>query len=239
LKPPLHYIKHIYWMSKKEKDRLAEDLAAKNIRMKEARGVVCSPLDERNRISCVSPEVWNQTCARQGSWYRASRKNGLHLVVSSFDLAAYGYQEKAIITRSGFIPPAAAGYEEQRDMMAEPEFQDMIPPGWRVSSDKEKEAALRWARRTGSDITDYSLLYLTHTANHANFIKPRFFIREGIDIIPYSIGHSADLCSCCLELFQVLGDGFAKKLVAPCAGAVIFAGLEPDRFLLVEKGQRL
>ena len=98
-------------MSKKEKDRLAEDLAAKNIRMKEARGVECSPLDERNRISCVSPEVWNQTCARQGSWYRASRKNGLHLVVSSFDLAAYGHQKEAVITRSGFILPAAAGHE--------------------------------------------------------------------------------------------------------------------------------
>jgi hypothetical protein len=36
-------------------------------------------------------------------------------------------------------------------------------------------------------------------------------------------------------LFQILGAEHKKKLVAPCPGAAIFARLEPDKFLLVEK----
>ncbi|MFH1351080.1 MAG: hypothetical protein ABII26_09075 [Pseudomonadota bacterium] len=99
----------------------------------------------------------------------------------------------------------------------------------------EKTLYLRWARRLGSDVEDYDALYLSHTANHANFIKPRFFIREDRDIIPYSIDRSAYLCSCCLELFQIIGERYPKKLVAPCPGATLFARLEPDRYLLVEK----
>mgnify|MGYP000047008739 CR=1 FL=1 len=62
-----------------------------------------------------------------------------------------------------------------------------------------------------------------------------FFIRDEENIIPYSIDRSAHLCSCCVELFQVLGDEFERKLVAPCPGATIFARLKPDRYLLVEK----
>jgi hypothetical protein len=85
-------------------------------------------------------------------------------------------------------------------------------------------------------VEDYDFLYLSHTANHANFIKPHFFIQENQSIIPYSIDRSAHLCSCCLELFQVLGTQYQKKLVAPCPGATIFARLKPNRYLLVKKG---
>jgi hypothetical protein len=97
----------------------------------------------------------------------------------------------------------------------------------------EKKIYLRWASRLGSDVKDYDLLYLSHTANHANFINPRFFVQDGNGIIPYSIDRSAHLCSCCVELFQVLGGKFEKNLVAPCPGAVIFARLRADRYLLV------
>jgi hypothetical protein len=38
-----------------------------------------------------------------------------------------------------------------------------------------------------------------------------------------------------VELFQVLGGDYRKKMVAPCPGATIFARLKPDRYLLVEK----
>jgi hypothetical protein len=87
----------------------------------------------------------------------------------------------------------------------------------------------------GQDVKDYDFLYLSHTANHANFIKPQFFIQDSEEIVPYSIDKSAHLCSCCIELFGVLGGEYKKKLVSPCPGATIFARLEPDRYLLVEK----
>jgi len=48
--------------------------------------------------------------------------------------------------------------------------------------------------------------------------------------------HQRHVCSCCLELFQVLGREHRKKLVMPCPGAVLFGRLEPNRFLLAERG---
>lgn len=71
--------------------------------------------------------------------------------------------------------------------------------------------------------------------NHANFINPHFFVEDEGGVIPYSIDKSAHLCSCCVELFQVLGGEFHRKLVAPCPGATIFARLKPNRYLLVER----
>ena len=112
---------------------------------------------------------------------------------------------------------------------------ERIPSDWKQVGETEKRIYLRWARRLGSDIQEYDFLYLSHTANHANFINPHFFVEDEDGVIPYSIDKSAHLCSCCVELFQVLGGEFDRKLVAPCPGATIFARLKPDRYMLVEK----
>ncbi|MBN2032133.1 MAG: hypothetical protein JW836_02575 [Deltaproteobacteria bacterium] len=231
----MDYIKHIYWLSPDETTLLRESLSAKGIKIKSAKGVVCTPLDIINKISIVAPEVWDDTCARQGSWYRASKKNGLFLLISANAVEGLAGKKAATIRAVDFRPSRLADLEEKLEMTGELDFLSKVPSGWREISDFEKRVYLRWAARLGSDIDDYDFLYLTQTANHANFIKPRFFIEENGHKIPYSIDRSAHLCSCCLELFQVLGDEHPKKLVAPCPGATIFARLEPDRYLLVEK----
>jgi hypothetical protein len=231
----MNYLKHIYWLSPNEAARIKESLEAKGIKVKSAKGVVCTPLDEINKISIVAPEVWDETCARQGSWYRASKKNGLYLVISSSDIEGLAGKKAGTIKAVDFRPPRQAGTEEKREMTGEADFLSKVPSGWKKVGDFEKRVYLRWAARLGSDVEDFDFLYLTQTANHANFIKPRFFVEENGKRIPYSIDRSAHLCSCCLELFQVLGDQHPTKLVAPCPGATIFARLEPDRFLLVEK----
>ena len=228
-------VKHIYWLTKEEVTHLEERLAARGIRLKFAKGVVCTPLDEISRIACVAPEVWNGTCSRQGSWYRASDKNGLYLVISSFDLEELKDKKAGTIRRVDFHPPETATLEDKKTLVHDPEFDRRVPPRWREITDVEKRVFLRWAAKLGGESEDFNLLYLSHTANHANFMKPRFFIREGEMIVPYSIDRSAHLCSSCLELFQVLGAEHKKKLVAPCPGAAIFARLEPDKYLLVEK----
>ena len=111
-----------------------------------------------------------------------------------------------------------------------------IPQRWQRVGEMERRILLRWALKLGSDIEDYDSLYLSHTANHANFIKPVFFIQENETLIPYSIDRSAHLCSACLEVFQVLGGDYPVKFVAPCPGMTIFARLRPDSYLRVEKG---
>jgi hypothetical protein len=228
------YLKHIYWLNSDEAISLGESLESKGIKVKSAKGVVCTPLDEINRISVVAPAVWNETCARQGSWYRASNKNGLYLVISSFELDDLSHKKAATIRPTAFRPPRLPDADEQREMTEDSEFVANVPRAWNTVSDFEMRVYLRWAHRLGSEVEDFDKLYLTQTANHANFIKPRFFVVEDGKVIPYSIDRSAHLCSCCLELFQVLGGEYLKKLVAPCPGATIFARLKPDGYLLVE-----
>jgi len=230
------YIKYIYWLTESEETRLREEFKRrKNIKIKSAKGVPCTPLDEINRISSVAPKVWNETCARQGSWYRASDKNGLYLLISSFPLVDYEDKKAATITRSLFSPPRFATMEEKKHLALDHKFINQIPPAWNRIEEKDKKTHLRWAKKFGSDITDFDLLYLSHTANHANFINPSLFIVENRDIIPYSIDRSPHLCSCCLELYQILGSQYSKKLVAPCPGAALFARLKPNQYLWVER----
>jgi len=206
---------------------------SRNIGLKSGKAVVCPGLDEISKITSVSPEVWSQTCHRQGSWYRKSEKNGQYLIISSLELEGFVQYRQAVITRSDFLLPRPATRVEKQEMVEDQEFQSLLPQEWRVISDREKRIWMRWARRLGSE-EDWDSLFLTHTANHANFIKPRFFMESDNQIIPYSIDMSANLCSCCLELFQVIGTAWRKKLVAPCAGAVLFSRLPKDRYLLVE-----
>jgi len=231
----MSYLKHIYWLTKEDVARLQEQLAAKGIKLKFAKGVVCTPLDEINKISCVAPEVWDETCARQGSWYRASDKSGLFLVVSSFDVEELKDKKAGTLRQVDFHPPKLATLEDKKALAEDPDFVQKVPFRWRQATELEKRVFLRWAARLGSDTEDFDWLHLTHTANHANFVKPRLFIRENETVIPYSIDRSAHLCSCCAEIFQVLGAEYKKKLVVPCPGAVLFARLEPDKYLLVEK----
>jgi len=229
------YKKHVYWLTKDQEAHLREELASQNIKMKSARGIVCTPLDIINKISSVAPEVWDDTCGRQGSWYRESDKNGLYLIISSFDLEGYEDKKAAVITESDFVPPKLATIEDKNDLAQDPLLKNELPDQWKRPGETEKRIYLRWAKRFGSKTNDYDFLYLSHTANHANFINPRFFIPNGNGKIPYSIDQTAHLCSCCVELFQVLGSEYNKKLVAPCPGASIFARLKPDRYLLVER----
>lgn len=234
-KPKGVYTKHIYWLTKDEEARLQGELEVRGVRIGSAKGVVCAPLDAINKISSVAPEVWGDTCARQGSWYRASDKNGLYLVISAFELAGYEDKKAATITESDFVPPRLARSEDKKAMIHDPQFARQVPSPWKQVNDAEKKIFLRWAQRLGSEVRDFEELHLSHTANHANFIQPRFFVKEEERIIPYSIDRTAHLCSCCLELFQVLGTQHDKKLVAPCPGATIFGRRIPNRYLLVEK----
>ena len=140
-----------------------------------------------------------------------------------------------MITKTDFQPPRLASPGDKEEMIRDPGFQQRIPPEWQNVDETEKRIYLRWAKRFGSQIEDYDFLFLSQTANHANFLKPRFFIERKSEAVPYSIDMTAHLCSCCLELFQILGEDFARKLVRPCPGATLFARLKPDQYFLVER----
>jgi hypothetical protein len=235
IRPERDYIKYVYWLTETEEGHLRQEMAERNIRIKSPKGVPCMPLDRISRIAILAPEVWNGTCARQGSWYRASAMNGLFLVISSFKLRDYEGKMAGTIKPSSFAPPRLATEKDKRLMVRDREFMAQIPADWERITERDKKVYLLWAKKMGSEENDFNFLYLSHTANHANFIKPRFFISEGKDRVPYSLDRTAHLCSSCLELFQIIGSQYGKKLVAPCPGATLFARLRPDQYLLVEK----
>jgi hypothetical protein len=238
MKPNQEYKKHIYWVNESQEADLRKELLQQNIKLKNAKGIVCTPLDRINKIAGVPPSVWNETCARQGSWYRQSERNGQFLIVSSFELKGHEKYRSAIITETDFAPPRLAAQEDTEALFQDGKLREKMPKEWERVQEMEKRIYLRWARRLGAEPPDYEALYRSHTANHANFIHPRFFMEDSGGPIPYSINRSAWLCSCCVELFQVLGCEYHKKLVAPCPGATIFARLKPDRYLLVENTEK-
>jgi len=228
------YKKFFYWLDQDEANRVTQSLAKKGIKVRRAKGVVCTPLDIINKVSIVAPEVWDETCKRAGAWYRTSERAGLYLLVSSRPVEGLEHALSGTITSTDFSPPRMATQEEKEALVEELERKGLIPEQWRAIDEKEKKLYLMWAKRLGGEVGEWSRLYLSHTANHANFILPRLFVKGEHGPIPYSIERSAMLCSCCLELYQVIGAGFKEKLVAPCPGAVLFARLTPDRFLLVQ-----
>lgn len=233
------YKKYVYWLTEKEADRARKTLQDQGLKVRMAKGVPCTPLDAFNKISIVAPSIWNDICHRQGSWYRESEKNGLYLVVSSFPVTGLENGLEAIVTLTDFKAPRLATVEDKQIMISDPEFKKKIPLEWMKLDEKDTKLTLKWAKKLDSRIENYETIYLTHTANHANFLTPRFFIKERDVVVPYSIDKSAYLCSCCLEIFQVLGRPFTKKLIAPCPGATLFARLESDRYLLVERPNRV
>ena len=229
------YRKYAYWMDESRVRDLEEVATEMGVKLKEAKGLMCTPLDPINKISIVAPTVWDETCRRPGSWYHASEKQGLYLAVSSFELQGFEKELSSIITESSFVPDSLATIQEKLALIADPAYLKAAPRQWSDVEDKEKRIYLRWAKRLGSDLEDYELLFLSQCANHANFISPKLFVRGKTGIVPYSIDKSAHLCSCCLELFQVIGQRWEEKLVAPCPGATIFARLKRDRYLLARR----
>ena len=112
-------------------------------------------------------------------------------------------------------------------------FTARAPEAWYAVSDQERQHYLQWAERLDQPVADYETLFSMNSANHANFIAPRYFLEQEGQTVPYSIAPTAHLCSCCVELFGILGREFPRLLVRPCSGAVLFARLTPDAYLEV------
>lgn len=185
-------------------------------------------------VTGVPPAAWNGTCNRQGSWYRQSDKKGLFLLVSGFQIPDAGISLQAVITESTFYPPRLASEQEKMALVADSAFKKRLPAEWSHIASSEKRIYLKWAKRLGSNLDEFNTLFLSQTANHSNFMRPLLFTEDDTGAqIPYSIDCSAHLCSCCVELFDIVGGCHPKKLVAPCPGAVICASMEPNQYLLV------
>lgn len=202
------------------------------------RDLPCAAL-RRNTPVIVVPEAWDKTCARQGSWYRASDKNGAVLLVSPvflnriFENSAVRGGLAAILDLEPFTPKANARTEQIDKLLEDRVFRKLVPLEWFQVNKRQESTHVALAVRFGATVTSWSALFAIQTANHANFISPGLTATLNGEPVPCSIYPTAYLCSCCLQLFRVMETGRKQLLVAPCPGGVIYGQLTPDRYIRV------
>ena len=231
------YKKYTYWTSPDHIKEIQSYFKTKNKRLRWARGVVCTPLDPLNKIGLISPQVWDETCERQGSWYRSSARAGQYILVSDAPINHPLLEPNTIIRLSSFQTSRTASEPERQKLVDVNSYRDREPKEWTKIDERERK---RWnvmlaKFKVKADLTD---LLDIHSANHANFLEPALYIENGSAPIPYSIDGTDFLCSCCLELFNIIGDRFPEKLVRPCLGAMLYARMERDRFYSVIRMNR-
>jgi len=201
--------------------------------MHEARKAVCVPLSRGIEIGFVPRDGWSKyaLCRRQLTWFHPdSPYYGQVLVISSRRIEAIDRSPGVVIRECRFRRPEVPDRTGQLRLIDRKSYQQARPEAWEDISGEDPEVQERWLKIMGLRGVTYDELFITHCANHANFIEPVYFHREGNRTVPYSIAKTTHICSACLEFYNIIGSQFQKKLVVPCPGAVLFAGMAPNRY---------
>ena len=231
--------KYCYWVDESVFSRLNDDLALADISMYETKRAVCVPMSSKIKIGIVAPTAWDKydLCRRQLSWYKFSPYYGMFLIISSFPLTEYGLENPhTVIELTKFKIPEKPNNEQKKALVSRKSYQILRPDEWENIDPEDKEGLqVKWMKVMGVTGITYPELFAFHCANHANFIEPRFFVNSenGDGIIPYSIEKTKHACSCCLEFFNIIGSEFKTKLVVPCPGAALFAGMSVNKYYQV------
>lgn len=225
------YRKHIYWLNQKEFAQIERELKASGIEPHRAKKAVCVPLARDIEVGYVPAGSWERygLCKRQLSWHAQSPYAGKVLLVSSSQMKGLG--PTCIITeRKRFKPPSLPDRDEKLALLERPSYKETRPQVWEDIASEDPEQQERWMRVMGIRGKTFAELFIGHCATHANFIAPAFFVEEDGFKVPYSLGKTLEICSACLEYYGIIGGQHRRKLVVPCPGAVLFAGLAVNRF---------
>jgi hypothetical protein len=188
----------------------------------------------------VPPEAWSnfELCKRQLSWYGASRFAGRYLLISATDIAEYGFDFKpsTIISKVRFKPTVLPGSDKAKiaALVDRKSFALSCPPVFKDVASMDQKMQSRWLKIMGIGGITFKDLFAFQCANHANFIEPDYYIDAEEGPLPYSIGTTKQVCSACLEFFNIIGAAFKTKYVVPCPGAVLFAGMSVNTYYEVK-----
>jgi hypothetical protein len=225
------FSKYTYWLEKDRFQELQEEMTSQGRSLHAAKRAVCVPLAKGIEAGYVPADGWQgySLCRRQLSWQAGSIQAGRTLVVTSQPLE--GLVPETIISQpQKFKPPSLPDRDQMLDMIARPSYQQARPEIWEDLSAEDPAQQERWLKLMGLRNVTFAELFIIHRANHANFIEPAYYLEENGDVIPYSIAKTSGVCSACLEFYGILGAGYQRRLVVPCPGAVIFAGMAPNRY---------
>ena len=185
------------------------------------------------RAIYATPQVFSRMCTRQGSWYRASKRNGQFLLLSPVRLgAAFDHHLDAEMNASTFQPETLPTREELHAIVDSPEYKTQRPDEWEQKTAMEAVMVKVffmlnrfWGMRDSLEKH-----WLTHRANHANFLAKAVTTTIDGEDVPHSVSDNAGVCSSCVEFFNIVSPD-TRKLVRACPGAVSFGGAEPDVFV--------
>jgi hypothetical protein len=231
------YQKFCYWMDLHTLEKVKADLNGKEIQISDEVYIPCRVLRKSMEIGCVRPSAWEGFCKRRTSWYLNSEKAGKFLVVSNQSLGPLGLGNPILITESNFKPDRLPTSEEITELIESVSFQRRKPRLWDKIEPVERDFQKRWVERHGiNEPFDFDKTFMIHSANHSNFITPRFYMNLNGAKVPYSVSDSAHVCSSCIEFFNILGEQWPVKYAVPCIGAVQFAHLLKDQYFEVKIG---
>jgi hypothetical protein len=225
------YRKYVYWLEADEFAQIKRRLEAEGIKPHRAKKAVCVPLARDIEVGYVPAGSWERygLCKRQLSWHAQSSFAGKVLLVSSHPME--GLTATCLIAeRKRFKPPRLPNLDEKLALLARPSYQETRPQVWEDIGSEDPAQQERWMRVMGIRGVKFSDLFVGHCATHANFIAPTYYVEENGFKVPYSLGKTVEICSACLEYFGIIGGQHRRKLVVPCPGAVLFAGLGVNRF---------
>ena len=215
--------------------KVRKNLEEKEIELLDEARIPCRVLRESINIAFLAPPAWNGFCKRRTSWFRKSKMAGKFLIVSSSPLDLPDLENPIIVVESNFKPDRFPSCEEISQLIQSKEYQTRKPPEWDKPDPLERDFYQRWFERNRvNEPFDFEKILMSHSANHANFLDPKYSINLNGSIVPYSIADSIHVCSSCLEFFNILGDQWPVKYVLPCIGAVKFAGLPMDHYFEVK-----
>lgn len=232
---------YLYWLDDSGFELARQALRESGAKLRSAIFTPCELMRARDeRYVYAKPSLWSRICVRQGSWYRASARNGQTMLMGARKLPAYfDTWLDSELRESDFKPtdlPDTARLEQLAT--AQPYM-------------KAKPAT--WENKTWLDALMFKTLFLVtrfwglrdslnkhwagHRANHANFITRDFTTEVDGEDVPYSVTDNASVCSACAEYFNV-NQPETRKLVRACPGAVIFGGTKRSVYVDVKPMNR-
>jgi hypothetical protein len=226
--------KFLYWIPAAGFKSVAAAFSNLNIRLVGSMLTPCETLRVTEKKAVyASPSVFNRICVRQGSWYKKSDRNGKYLLLSPVKLPhQFDSYLDAEIDESNFVPDKLPGKNELISIVEAEEYKEQRPEQW------EKKTAFDaimfkvlftinrcWGR--GENLKTY---WLSHRANHANFVANRVNTNIDGEKVPYSISENAGVCSSCVEFFNIANKD-QRKLVRACPGSITFGGAKRDVYL--------
>lgn len=231
----MKYKKYYLWMDSQEFRRFRKGHEKERTLLVEESRIPCRVLRPSSDIGVVLPSAWDGFCKRRTSWYPQSEKAGEYLIVSGSLQLIPDSEDPIVIMDSDFTLNRLPTFEDIASLVESEEYRKRKPLEWDRPDTSEKDFYQRWFERCKSNEPfEFGKILLSHSANHANFLDPRYFVITNGVKAPYSIADSIHVCSSCLEFFNILGGQWPVKYVVPCIGAVLFAHLPMDHYFKVE-----